>query len=360
MGNNRFGQLGDGTIYTVTNRPKLILNTGVKAIAAGGEHSLFLKADGSLWGMGSNLYGPLGDGSTDTLFAQPTLIVASNVTAIAAGGGHSLFLKSDGSLWAVGYNYYGQLGDGLGSVYNQSTNKPQKIVAGDVTAIAAGGGHSLFLKSDGSLWGMGYGVWGQLGDHVGYQTNRPVEIISSNVTAIAAGGSHSAFLKSDGSLLTMGHNAYGQLGNGTLIETNQPQDIVRANVMSVMVGSDYSLFLKADGSLWAMGNNRLGQLGDGFINDTYPTGLAVPEQIYPPPQPVLTQAVSNANMQFTATCEFGGDFYLLTSSNLNQSLSQWTSVWTNLIIARGANNFTVTLTNVLNSGGEQFFILRSQ
>jgi len=31
---------------------------------------------------------------------------------IAAGGGHSLALKEDGTLWAWGANFYGQLGDG--------------------------------------------------------------------------------------------------------------------------------------------------------------------------------------------------------------------------------------------------------
>ena len=31
---------------------------------------------------------------------------------IAAGEGHSLFLKTDGSLWGMGFDDYGQLGDG--------------------------------------------------------------------------------------------------------------------------------------------------------------------------------------------------------------------------------------------------------
>jgi hypothetical protein len=51
--------------------------------------------------------------------------VTNGVTAIAAGGGSSLFVKSDGSLWAMGYNYYGQLGDGT---YNW-TNRPEQILA---------------------------------------------------------------------------------------------------------------------------------------------------------------------------------------------------------------------------------------
>ena len=52
--------------------------------------------------------------------------MASNVTAIAAGDYHSLFLKSDGSLWAMGWNDYGQLGDGT----INNTNRPEQIVAG--------------------------------------------------------------------------------------------------------------------------------------------------------------------------------------------------------------------------------------
>jgi alpha-tubulin suppressor-like RCC1 family protein len=68
---------------------------------------------------------------------------------------HSLFLKSDGSLWAMGDNYYGELGDGT---FNQ-TNRPEQIVASNVTAIAAGQLYSLFVKSDGSLWAMGWTTW---------------------------------------------------------------------------------------------------------------------------------------------------------------------------------------------------------
>jgi hypothetical protein len=75
--------------------------------------------------MGLNQSGQLGDG-TDNNTNRPEMIVASNVTAIAAGLYYSLFLKSDGSLWAMGDNSGGQLGDGT---YN-NTNRPEEIVAG--------------------------------------------------------------------------------------------------------------------------------------------------------------------------------------------------------------------------------------
>jgi alpha-tubulin suppressor-like RCC1 family protein len=71
----------------------------------------------------------------------------------------------------MGRNDYGQLGDGTS---NSSTNLPEMIVTNGVTAIAAGAdGHSLFIKSDGSLWGMGYNEDGELGDGTYNNTNRP-------------------------------------------------------------------------------------------------------------------------------------------------------------------------------------------
>src|ERR1035441_4770459 len=93
---------------------------------------------------------------------------AQPVTKIAVGEEHSLFLKSDGSLWAMGNNAEGELGDGS----NNRTNRPEQIVASNVTAIAAGYYHSLFLKSDGSLWAMGRNDSGQLGDRTRSEERR--------------------------------------------------------------------------------------------------------------------------------------------------------------------------------------------
>lgn len=87
------------------------------------------------------------------LLLQFVTVQALTVTKIAGGGLHSLFLKSDGSLWAMGFNGAGELGDGTyGSAPYDATNLPEQIVASGVTAIAAGGYDSLFLKNDGSLW----------------------------------------------------------------------------------------------------------------------------------------------------------------------------------------------------------------
>ena len=191
---------------------------------------------------------------------------AQPVTKVAAGGEHSLFLKSDGSLWAMGGNDEGQLGDGT---YN-NTNRSEQIVATNVTAIAGGYDHSLFLKSDGSLWAVGYNQYGQLGDGTFNSTNLPEQVVASNVTTIAAGGYFSLFLKSDGSLWAMGYNYDGELGDGTTDSgnyyTNLPEQIVASGVTAIAGGGFHSLLLKSDDSLWAMGDNEYGQLGDGTYN----------------------------------------------------------------------------------------------
>src|SRR5258708_7138073 len=169
---------------------------------------------------------------------------AVTVTSISAGFGYSLFLKSDGSLWAMGYNFRNELGDGT----SNNTNRPEQIVAAGVTAISAAWFHSVFVKSDCSISGVGYNEDGDLGDGTHATsapnvTNHPEQIVADGVTAIAAGGSHSLFLKPDGSLWAMGGNQWGQLGNGTVNNTNRPEQIVAGCATAIAaVGNHTFLF----------------------------------------------------------------------------------------------------------------------
>ena len=278
MGNNAYGQLGNGS-NTDIFFPQQI-GSGF-ALATGYTHTLFIRSSGLnriMDAMGDNLFGELGDrGNNNQLTPEQiesdsTLILGSTyVTAVAAGTIHSLFLKSDGSLWSVGSETYGELGDGFDS-YNghSSTNKPEKVVSSGVTTIAAGRYCSLFIKSDGSLWGMGDNGLGELGTSqvpAGGQTNRPVSIWPSGVMAIAGGTSHNLFLTSGGKLWGMGYNYNGELGVGTFDDAHLPVQITGGGVTAMAAGEDHSLFLMSDGSLWGMGFADYGQLGPAYTGN---------------------------------------------------------------------------------------------
>jgi len=352
MGGNDYGELGDGT-YNQSIRPEQIVASNVTTIAGGWHYSLFLKSDGSLWAMGYNKEGQLGDGTYNNI-NRPEQIMASNVTAVAAGAEHSLFLKSDGSLWVMGANYEGQLGIGTYSTNapNYGTNQPQPIVASNVTAIAAGEFQSLFVKSDGSLWGMGYNNAGQLGDGTYNRTNRPEQIAASNIVAIAAGNLHSLFLKSDGSLWGMGYNADGELGDGTYNKTNRPEQIVTNGVTTIAAGYYHSLFLKSDGSLWAMGNNSNGELGDGTSN--YYTNR--PEQIVagtPGYNQIRCQLLGRTSMQLSFVGIAGMNYALDRSSSL--STPNWIPQSTNPAGSFGA----LVFTNPPDAATNNFWRVRS-
>jgi alpha-tubulin suppressor-like RCC1 family protein len=283
VGYNNDGQLGNystntiyfpaeivgGGLYTVGSTPP-----SVTAIAAKYAHSFFVESDHSLWAMGDNSYGEFGNGSYEN-YDFPTEILTNQVTAVAAGGQHALLIKRHGlglnqvtELWVMGNNAHGQ----LGTTNTISTILPEKILStlfdqgAPVIAVAAGDAHSLFLKTDNSLWAMGNNGNGQLGDGTTSDSHVPEQVPTTGlVTKIAAALNHSLFIQSDGSLWAMGNNYEGDLGNGTSTDIHAPAMIVSSNVTTIAAGNHHTLFIKSDGSLWGMGDDNNGEL-DGMEN----------------------------------------------------------------------------------------------
>jgi len=254
--------VGDGTC-TDRLTPVRVL-TEVAVVTAGIYYSLALKTDGSLWAWGNNWFGQLGDGTT-TDRSTPVQVL-TDVTAVSAGSFHTLAIKTDGSLWAWGWNGTGQLGDG--TTTDRST--PVQILT-DVAAVAAGKSndqraHTLALKTDGSLWAWGNNRNGQLGDGTTTDHLTPVQVLTG-VAAVAAGYYHTLALKTDGNLWAWGFNGDGRLGDGTTTTRQLTPVQILTGVAAVAAGFHHSLALKTDRSLWAWGWNGSGRLGDGTTTD---------------------------------------------------------------------------------------------
>ena len=134
--------------------------------------------------------------------------------AIAAGGNHSLALKSDGRI--VGW------GNDDGAIVPSGLS--------NVVAIAAGSQHSLALTREGRVV-----AWG---DNSSGQTDVPSGL--SNVVAIAAGGGHNLALTAAGEVAAWGENWDGQ--------TNVPSGL--SNVVAIAAGNAHSLALTNPPPAW--------------------------------------------------------------------------------------------------------------
>jgi alpha-tubulin suppressor-like RCC1 family protein len=246
------GAFGDKPIFT-----PLGLADAVQ-VAAGGNHAVALRRNGTVVAWGSEC-----DGKTSV----PSGL--SSVVGVAAGANHSLALLRDGRVVGWGNNSYGQ------------TNPPPHLT--NAIAIATAGHFSAALRNDGTVavWGTDNpvppahltnvaaiavgntwdGGWG-IKHGLALRQNRTVAVWGydfpgqtsvlatlTNVIAIAAGDEHSLALRSDGTVAAWGNNSYGQ--------TNVPPGL--SNVIAIAAGARHSLALRSDRTVVGWGENYGGQ-----------------------------------------------------------------------------------------------------
>ncbi|HWJ02650.1 MAG TPA: hypothetical protein VNU93_03150, partial [Verrucomicrobiae bacterium] len=217
--------------------------------------------------------------SGDSISVTATTNQPVMYTAVVSGMGHTLALRSDGTVWAWGNNDNGQLGNG--STINSSLPVVIKGLDG-VVALAGGGLHSLALKNDGTVWAWGSNWYGQLGNGTNTNNVAPIQVQGlSNVKYIAAGYYHSLAVKDDGTVWAWGRNWDGQLGNGysgSGSDRSTPVQVTGlTGIVKVTAGLGHSMALRNDRTIWAWGYGYQGQLGNG--NSGYYASTNTPVQV---------------------------------------------------------------------------------
>jgi hypothetical protein len=164
------------------------------AIAAGRDHCLALRPDGTILGWGSNSFGQV------TIPPE-----ATNIVAISAGREHSLALKADGTMLVWGSGVQGQ------------TNMPDGLT--NIVAIAAGYYHNLGLTADNRVVAFGWNASGQ--------SSVPTDL--ERVVAVTGGYNHSLGLLGNGTVRTWG-DLFDRYGSQRVLSGAYPGSCGRSGI----------------------------------------------------------------------------------------------------------------------------------
>ena len=197
-------------------------------IAAGGDHTVGLKADGTVVAVGSNII--KSKFNKTRRGGQCDVNEWKDMIAVSAGYYHSVALRRDGTVDAVGTNIYNS---GTGVVINDICNVSSWR---NIKAISAGSYHTVGLQVSGTVVAVGDNRSGQC------NVSRWNEIVG-----IAAGFNKTVGLKSDGTVVAVGENYHGACDVASWTD-----------IVAVSTGFDHTVGLKADGTVVAVGDNSYG------------------------------------------------------------------------------------------------------
>ena len=240
-------------------------------LSVGTDHVLALARDGTVWSWGYGEKGQLGIGplpiinfkthtpAAMTFVPFPVQIPGlTDIIAVAAGDDHSMALKRDGTIFTWGGNKSGQLGDG--TTVDRTTPAPVRGI-GKVIAIAADS-FSVAVLADGRALSWGYASGGSLGrpPFGGLGKPSPVPTLVPGVAGartISASVATVVALTQAGTVISWGWNPYGEAGQGIAFSqtVGLPAGPVKGltGVDSVVTRSAHGVAVLKDGRIMVWG-----------------------------------------------------------------------------------------------------------
>lgn len=269
LGSNGSGQLGlghdeDVAVPQAVLASKEIFSSGIKRLAAGGNHTVILCSDGRAWASGDNSNGSFGtaDGEVEAQFSEifhPDGH-AGRWEDITATWSASVITANDGAeIWVCGSGDSGELGLGQGMREAKlMTRIPAFPPAGTrIVQLAACMAHVVAVLDDGEVWGWGKGRKGQLGEKLEDAWEpKKIENVGFRVEKAVCGKDFTCLVGSRdvGEVAMLGPNGRDRFG----VKAQAPSKVPGWKEVHASWGSVY--VLQGTGRLVVWGRDDHGQL----------------------------------------------------------------------------------------------------
>ena len=259
----------------------------VKAMYIQDRNTCAIGTDSNLYCAGNNYYGTVGDGGSANsavpkLYPLPGGRKATQVLGEYHNSGAFILhvLATDGTIWGSGRNVYGELGDGTSGTARRTP--VQFGTRNDYAFIITGPTHFCGVTTSGNVYCAGDNTYGQLG--IGVCTNSLVPVRFQLPAGQYASQSMSRFsysqwqstqiMTTSGRVYGAGYNLYGKLGNGTASNTqcSVAQMALPAGVSAnsiTTLDADSTYVFGSNGAVYGVGRNNQGQLGDNTTTNRY-------------------------------------------------------------------------------------------
>ena len=185
------------------------------------------KTDGTLWAWGSNSPGALGQNNR-TQYSSPVQIGSTDWSVVDGGSpGNGGGIKTDGTLYLWGRDPNGQLGQNQAGD-NSARSSPTQV-GSDTTwrSLSLGNKKTVAIKTDNTLWVWGRNSYGSLGRNEPDTTHysSPVQVPGTTWSTVSASYSNVYAFKTDGTLWGWGYGLHGALCQNNRTEYSSPVQI---------------------------------------------------------------------------------------------------------------------------------------
>lgn len=248
------GQLGLGSWSYVTDPCKVSLLSHIVEVFCGNEHTMALNKNGKLFVFGSNSDYQLGLGTTVNKYMPVEINCLSNVVSGGCGRSFSVALDVNGKLYLWGRINHGNF-----------ESVPKLFGVDCVRSVNCGSNHMFVMCADGSIYGFGSNVSGQLGlGHVN-RVCEPVRLNLSNIKSIHCGGYFTMALTLDNEVYGWGSNSYGEIGIRSYHVDCKTTKLKLKNIRDIYCGQNHVIAFSFDCILYVWGSNDYNQIGIGPI-----------------------------------------------------------------------------------------------